>query len=412
MRLLQLKPNGEFGLTENLYNNIPPYAILSHTWGNDDQEVTLRDLTEGSGKTKDGYRKIQFCAEQAAHDKLRYFWIDTCCIDKLSSADLSEAITSMFRWYCNAAECYVYLSDVSTNDHNQTDPPLQSCESAFRKSRWFTRGWTLQELIAPSSVKFFSLEGNLLGDKRSLEQPIHEITKIAVPALQGTPLSQFDVDERFSWAQNRQTKRKEDEAYSLLGIFGVFLPPMYGEADNAFKRLREGIKANTIIEDNLVDLGLRKVKTKINNTASVVQAITTLSSGRPLDDKELLLENGIAMLQSLPPNSSLSSTVSGDLIGMLWDELPHPPRTTVGPTARHRQHDGSGNNPWNPEMGKAGSPYSRSVPPLKPKGPYLPDPELVFEQLLKRTEGMFREHPAGLNRLFFSFSTMVIHECF
>lgn len=118
------------------------------------------------------------------------------------------------------------------------------------------------------------------------------------------------------------------------------------------------------------------------------------------------------MLQSLPLNSGLSANVSNNFITMLWNDLPHPPPTTAGPTARYRHHDGSGNNPWIPEMGKAGSAYSRSVPPTKPKGPNLPDPELVFDQLLKRKDKTFRPHPSGLNRLFFSFATIVIHECF
>lgn len=117
------------------------------------------------------------------------------------------------------------------------------------------------------------------------------------------------------------------------------------------------------------------------------------------------------MLQTLPLNSGLSATVSNDFIAMLWGDLPHPAPTTAGPTSRYRRHDGGGNNPWLPEMGKAGTPYSRSVPPIKTKGPNLPDPELVFEQLLKRS-GEFRKHPSGLNRLFFSFATVVIHECF
>ncbi|CAD6499935.1 BgTH12-04040 [Blumeria graminis f. sp. triticale] len=149
----------------------------------------------------------------------------------------------------------------------------------------------------------------------------------------------------------------------------------------------------------------------IKNTKTVAQAISTLASGQPMNDKEELLENGVEMLQSLPANSGLSEIVSNDFISMLWNDLPHPPPTQSGPSARFRKHDGSGNNPWIPEMGKAGTPYSRSVPPMKPKGPNLPDPELVFEQLLKRN-GPFREHPSGLNRLFFSFATIVIHECF
>jgi hypothetical protein len=149
----------------------------------------------------------------------------------------------------------------------------------------------------------------------------------------------------------------------------------------------------------------------LKQAATVAQAITTLASGEPLDDKDLLLEHGVSMLQTLPTNSGLSKTISDAFIGMLWHDLPHPPPTTAGPTARYREHDGSGNNPWVPEMGRAGRPYSRSVPPTRPKGPNLPDVELVYDQLLRRT-GPFRPHPSGLNRLFFSFATIVIHECF
>ena len=149
----------------------------------------------------------------------------------------------------------------------------------------------------------------------------------------------------------------------------------------------------------------------VKNTRTVAHALTSLASGEPMDDKELLLENGVAMLQSLPLNSGLSATVSDGFIKMLYHDLPHPPATISGPEARYRRHDGGGNCLWDPEMGKAGVPYSRSVPTMKPKGPNLPDPELVYEQLLKR-KGPFRPHPSGLNRMFFSFATIVIHECF
>ena len=149
----------------------------------------------------------------------------------------------------------------------------------------------------------------------------------------------------------------------------------------------------------------------IKQAATIAQAITTLASGEPLDDKDRLLEHGVAMLQTFPTDSGLSKTISDAFIGMLWHDLPHPPPTKAGPTARYRQHDGSGNNPWVPEMGRAGAPYARSVPPTRTKGPNLPDPELVYDQLLRRT-GPFRPHPSGLNRLFFSFATIVIHECF
>jgi hypothetical protein len=149
----------------------------------------------------------------------------------------------MFRWYRNAAKCYVYLSDVSITKRKASSQLSEfTWEPAFLASRWFTRGWTLQELIAPSSVEFFSQEGKRLGDKRTLERQVHEITGIAVSALQGAPLSQFGVDERLQWGKNRQTMRKEDKAYSLLGIFDVHIPLIYGEGeDNALTRLQEEI---------------------------------------------------------------------------------------------------------------------------------------------------------------------------
>ena len=127
MRLLQRNSAGKLCLTEDFVgDNIPRYAILSHTWGADAEEVTFQDLVNGTGRDKSGYKKIYFCETQAKRDGLQYFWLDTCCIDKTSSAELEEVINSMFRWYRNASKCYVYLSDVSTNDHNQVDLSLQS----------------------------------------------------------------------------------------------------------------------------------------------------------------------------------------------------------------------------------------------------------------------------------------------
>lgn len=145
----------------------------------------------------------------------------------------------MFRWYQNSAKCYVYLSDVS-GPHPGSSNTLDSL--AFRKSRWFSRGWTLQELIAPISVEFFSLEHDRLGDKRSLEQQIHDITGIHTTALRGWPLSRFSVDDRFRWARRRDTTRSEDWAYSLLGVFNTFMPLIYGEGrDHAIVRLERQI---------------------------------------------------------------------------------------------------------------------------------------------------------------------------
>ncbi|KAH8714789.1 kinesin light chain 1 [Phaeosphaeriaceae sp. PMI808] len=222
-------------------DEIPQYAILSHTW-QADQEVTFDDLLNNTGKSKAGYEKLQFCAKQVMRDGLRYFWVDTCCINKATMVEVQRAINSMFRWYQNATSCYVYLQDVSTSK----GPSESSWELAFRRSRWHTRTWCLQELLAPREVRFFSQEGDQLGDKKSLERQIHEITGIPTSALQTKPLFEFSVDERLSWTKGRQATFKEDKAYSLLGIFGVFMLPNYGEGeDNAFKRLRKEIEDST-----------------------------------------------------------------------------------------------------------------------------------------------------------------------
>jgi hypothetical protein len=232
MRLLRLQDNN-VSLTD--YSGKPPrYAILSHTWGADDEEVSFRDILDGTGSNKEGYRKLIFCGQQAARHGLEYYWVDTCCIDKSSSAELTEAINSMFRWYQDSERCYVYLSDVSTD----ADSDLMRWKPDFRKSRWFTRGWTLQELIAPKSVEFYSQEGYLLGNKLFLKQSLCEVTGIAFEALDGTALDHFSVEDRLSWAAKRTTKREEDAAYSLLGLFDIHMPMIYGEGrQKAFRRL-------------------------------------------------------------------------------------------------------------------------------------------------------------------------------
>jgi hypothetical protein len=241
MRLLKLDSAGKLSLTKDLLDDIPPYAILSHTWGADEDEVTFSDLENRSYQSKAGHAKLRFCGEQASKDGIEYFWVDTCCINKANHVELSEAITSMFRWYRDAVKCYVYLSDVSARNYDNNAQTQWTWESAFRKSRWHTRGWTLQELIAPTSVEFFSREEVLLGSKMTLTRLIHEITDIPITALHRAPLSDFSVHERLRWAAKRETKKKEDKAYCLQGIFHIFMPLMYGEGDNAFVRLKEEI---------------------------------------------------------------------------------------------------------------------------------------------------------------------------
>nr|ADA68836.1 HET-R [Podospora anserina] len=239
MRLLERDDTGDFHLKDLPSNAIPPYAILSHTWG--DEEVLFKDLVDGTGRKNAGYAKVQFCGDQAWRDGLKHFWIDTCCIDKSDAVELQHALNSMFQWYRNATKCYVYLTDVSTRKWDADGN--SGWELAFRTCRWFTRGWTLQELIAPTIVEFFSKECERLGDKKSLEREIHDITGIPLKALQGRPLSDFSIAERMAWIEKRDTKFEEDKAYSLFGIFDVHIPVIYGEGkQKALKRLRDKIR--------------------------------------------------------------------------------------------------------------------------------------------------------------------------
>jgi hypothetical protein len=238
MRLLKLDNDGRYSLERFQKDKIPlRYAILSHTWGQgEDDEVTYKDIIDGTGNNKPGFKKLEFCGKQAKHDDLHYFWVDTCCIDKSNQNELATAINSMFRWYKNAERCYVYRSDVSV--HARDGSRHVNWESSFHNSRWFTRGWTLQELLAPSIVEFYSRDNIRLGDKKSLERKILEVTRISIEALRGTPLSEFSIEERLSWGEKRKTTEEEDQAYCLLGIFGVHMSLVYAEGrKNAMRRL-------------------------------------------------------------------------------------------------------------------------------------------------------------------------------
>lgn len=218
-------------------NAIPPYAILSHTWGID--EVTFQDLSGTDHRQKLGYAKIDGCCRQATRDGLHYCWVDTCCIDKSSSAELSEAINSMFSWYEASAMCYAFLEDVfSGQDAWETD-------SAFRASRWFTRGWTLQELLAPRTIQFYAHDWRPI---HLAGYPLWSPANTLLSEVTGIPetifsrellLSEVSAACKLSWAANRVTTRVEDSAYSLLGLLGVNMPLLYGEGNKAFVRLQE-----------------------------------------------------------------------------------------------------------------------------------------------------------------------------
>ncbi|KAJ4347432.1 hypothetical protein N0V95_005434 [Ascochyta clinopodiicola] len=210
---------------------VPFYGILSHTWGPSDEEVTLENIQDGGTvphRKQPSYEKLHFTHCKAAEDGLLYFWIDTCCIKKSDSTELQRSLNSMFYWYQRAARCYVYLEDVS--EHDFIDEQY-AWKTAFSRSKWFKRGWTLQELIAPKSVMFYSQEGRLLGDKQSLAETLAVVTGISTTALLGADLSRFSKEARLSWANGRVTKVPEDAAYSLLGIFGVTLPMFYADGE-------------------------------------------------------------------------------------------------------------------------------------------------------------------------------------
>jgi hypothetical protein len=217
---------------EFLQSQVPEYVILSHTWR--EEEVTLQDLLLGVAPSKKGFAKLTGCCEKAKNDGFRYCWIDTCCIDKTSSAELSEAINSMYQWYKDAHICYAYLEDL------HRDPKLDNYE-ALSKSRWFTRGWTLQELIAPQVVEFYDAFWVDIGTRSSLQERLTHITGINERILAGGDPLKSSVAVRMSWAARRETSRLEDEAYCLLGIFGVNMPLLYGEGKRAFLRLQEEI---------------------------------------------------------------------------------------------------------------------------------------------------------------------------
>ena len=265
-------------------DHAPPYAILSHTWEGD--EVSFRDVQDSAEgvRLKAGFVKIRYLCEQALQDGVDWVWVDTCCIDKSSSAELSEAINSMYAIYAQAVTCYVYMVDVPatcvdlSDDLDQkvrngaTPTSASECSlttpiegsrhmSAFRWSRWFTRGWTLQELLAPPNVDFRNVSWGSIGPLHKLVLTVSDITGVGFEVLLGgRSLEHCCVAEKFSWASFRATSRIEDQAYCLLGLFGVNMPLLYGERQNAFKRLQEELIKTTSDTSILAwhSLGMRR----------------------------------------------------------------------------------------------------------------------------------------------------------
>ncbi len=314
MRLINVKT---LEISEFFGDKIPPYGILSHTWG--DEEVSFQEMM-GLGKgvrelllnqmesqdwsspkrriesqdwsspkrrivptggepsaglrsstgSANGLLKILNTCRLAKRDSLQWFWVDTCCIDKTSSAELSEAINSMYQWYQSSRKCYAYLEDVPADqdaDMSHKQVHLQFQHLALASSRWFTRGWTLQELIAPPRMDFYGQSWQHLGTRDELCATIHYITRIPMKVFQArdryewmeygrvqstgrihylnADLGAYSVAQKMSWASRRECTRAEDLAYCLLGIFDISMPLLYGEGPKAFLRLQEEIFKTT-----------------------------------------------------------------------------------------------------------------------------------------------------------------------
>ena len=265
MRLINVQT---LDLEEYYGRDIPRYAILSHRWGN--EEITFHDWQHRRSENRDGkgYLNIRNACNQAALDGLDFLWCDTNCIDKSSSSELSEAINSMFAWYRDSVICYAYLSDVpelSRSDIDQlkqgeisTPTALENADgvgaSTFARSHWFTRGWTLQELLASREVRFYSQGWVSIGEKNQLAMSIARAASIDYNALKDNPrpLKSYSFAAKMSWASLRETTRLEDEAYCLLGIFGVQMPLLYGDGAKAFERLQSEMINRTPVDQSVL----------------------------------------------------------------------------------------------------------------------------------------------------------------
>jgi hypothetical protein len=295
MRLLNTRTRK---IAEFLVEDIPPYAILSHTWGQ--EEVSFQDMTDPtrdpSGKR--GFAKIDKACNVAAERGHEWIWIDTCCIDKYSSAELTEAINSMYNWYKRAKVCFVYLADVDGHG------PLDGC-------RWFTRGWTLQELIAPREMVFFDKNWKERGTKEGLAKDIVRITRICGDILRHEQrLSAVSVAQKMSWASGRNTSRVEDTAYCLLGIFGVHLDLRYGEERRAFRRLQEAILSS--VPDLSVFAWKRERTEALNSGNTSRREYSGVFATEPKDfafSGSLIKKRPFARQELLPLNGAIKTNI-------------------------------------------------------------------------------------------------------
>jgi ankyrin repeat protein len=330
MRLINVKTKK---LSQFPDDGVPPYAILSHTWG--DEEVTFIDVEQGEVDKKSlGSIKFHGCRRLASLDGIEHVWIDTCCINKTDSVELSEAINSMFQWYQGATRCYAYLHDVPAGDNPR------AAGSKFRTSRWFQRGWTLQELLAPRELRFYDSEWQYLGSKGELCSVVQDITGVPRRFLLGiAKLHSASVAQRMSWAAKRETTKREDLAYCLQGIFDVKMSPIYGEgSEQAFLRLQEQIIKNCR-DDSILAWSLDTQETSSSRTMKAmpgrILAATPsdfANSGNIICREEKLLEFASGSLRIEIP---LISHSLGNMLGLLNCGPENEPGQVVGiPLAR------------------------------------------------------------------------------
>ena len=272
---LRPRPPWTTGYSGELPIKVPPYAILSHTWEDEQDEISYTDISGASSlmRKKAGYKKIALCALEARWRGLDYIWVDTCCIDKSNEAELDYAINHMFDWYRDANFCYVFLSDCSSSTWFSLSSKDQ--QATLMRCKWFSRGWTLQELLAPKHLKFYSAEGYYLGDRESFRDAISEVTKIPASALfPDTDLATFSVQDRFGWLRPRKVMREEDRAYCMLGIMKATMAIQYGEGSRSMTRLQCILDMRAIYDG--ADLSRRRsIETEIGSPAPMTDIIAS-----------------------------------------------------------------------------------------------------------------------------------------
>lgn len=291
----------------------PPYEEVEETSTED--QSTARSL-----RARHGYQKILKIAEHCRVSQIGFFWIDTCCIDKSNGMEVSEAVLSAYKWYREATVCFVYLADVPPTD------ALADRDSVFRRSWWFTRGWALVELLAPTARVWFDQDWNFIFPESPL---ISEITGIDAGYLEGANLELACVAKRMSWAAHRHTTKREDVAYCLMGIFGISMSVLYGEGpEKAFIRLQRKILKTTVdtsilawgYDCPILDDSTRVLATSPNEFAGC-RTLRRSPMTYPMNDYFLFGPKGLELRSDLFQFRTRDAKVWEGQYGMLMSEI-------------------------------------------------------------------------------------------